>query len=208
MPATVPDDGVDRGARVVGGEVDGLRAHRGQRRLVRHDVPGPARRRARRSRRPRRPVPSWLAVPPEEVVLADEAGDERRRRVVVDRVGVGELLDVAVEHDRDAVRHRQRLLLVVGDEHEGDADLALEQLQLDLHLLAELAVEGAERLVEQQHRRAVHQRPGERDALLLAARQLPRLALGQLASSSPSRAPRRRWRDIVRPSLTFDWRRP
>ena len=52
-------------------------------------------------------------------------------------------------------------------------------LQLELHLLAELQVERAERLVEQQHARLVDERARERDALLLAARELPRLALAE-----------------------------
>ena len=60
----------------------------------------------------------------------------------------------------------------MGDVDERDADLALDAHQLELHLLAELEVERAERLVEQQHRGLVHERPGERDALLLAAREL------------------------------------
>ena len=45
----------------------------------------------------------------------------------------------------------------------------LDALELDLHLLAELLVERPERLVEQEHARVHHQRPRERDALLLAA---------------------------------------
>ena len=57
----------------------------------------------------------------------------------------------------------------------------LQQLQLELHLLAQLPVERAERLVEQQHGRAVHQGAGERDALLLAAGELGGLAVGEAA---------------------------
>jgi hypothetical protein len=53
----------------------------------------------------------------------------------------------------------------------------LYPLQLQLHLLAELQVERAERLVEQQDTRVVNERAPERDALLLAARELPRLPL-------------------------------
>ena len=49
-------------------------------------------------------------------------------------------------------------------------------LQLELHLLAELQVERAERLVEQQHARPVDERARQRDPLLLTARELPRLA--------------------------------
>ncbi len=74
-------------------------------------------------------------------------------------------------HDGDAIRHRHRLLLVVGDEDEGDADLALDALQLDLHLLAQLEVERPERLVEQEHPWVVDQCARERDALLLARRK-------------------------------------
>jgi len=65
----------------------------------------------------------------------------------------------------------------VGDIDEGDPDLALESLELELHLLAELEVEGAERLIEEEHRRTVDEGPSEGDALLLAAGQLPRPAL-------------------------------
>ena len=63
------------------------------------------------------------------------------------------------------------------DVDEGDPDLVLDALQLQLHLLAELEIERAERLVEQQHLRVVDERARERDALLLAAGQLLRLSL-------------------------------
>ena len=63
------------------------------------------------------------------------------------------------------------------DVDERDPDLVLDPLQLELHLLAELEVERAERLVEEQHARVVDERAAEGDALLLPARELPRLAL-------------------------------
>ena len=52
----------------------------------------------------------------------------------------------------------------------------LDGLELQLHLLPQLEVERAERLVEQQHLGLVHQRAGERHALSLAARELRRPA--------------------------------
>ncbi len=67
------------------------------------------------------------------------------------------------------------------DVHERDADVLLDALELDLQLLAQAQVERAERLVEQQRARAVDERAGERDALLLAAGQLGRLALAEVA---------------------------
>jgi hypothetical protein len=75
----------------------------------------------------------------------------------------------AVEH-RHPVGHAERLVLVVGDEHEGDAHPPLERLQLALHLLAELEVERAQRLVEQQHLRLEHEGAGQRHPLPLPAR--------------------------------------
>src|SRR5262249_24294333 len=62
--------------------------------------------------------------------------------------------------------------LVVGHEHERDPDLLLEGLQLETELLSDLRVQRADRLVEQQQRGSQHERPRERDALLLATREL------------------------------------
>ena len=81
------------------------------------------------------------------------------------------------------VAHRQRLLLVVRDVEERHPELALQRLQEHLHLLAELQVERAERLVEQQHLRPVDDRAGERDPLALAAGELHRLALAVLVEA-------------------------
>ena len=64
----------------------------------------------------------------------------------------------------------------MGHVDERDADLLLDGLELDLHLLAELQVERPERLVEEQDARPVDERSREGDALPLTARQLARLA--------------------------------
>ena len=64
----------------------------------------------------------------------------------------------------------------MGHVDERDPDLLLDALELDLHLLAQLEVEGAERLVEQQDGRPVDERPGQGHALRLAARDLAGLA--------------------------------
>ena len=124
-----------------------------------------------------------LDLPLHQVRDPDEAGHERLRGLLVDLLRRAALLDHAGVHDRDAVGHRERLLLVVRDVEERDADLALDRLELHLHLLAQLEVERAERLVEQQHGGPVDERAGERDALALAARELVRLR--RLAPGQP-----------------------
>jgi hypothetical protein len=103
---------------------------------------------------------------------ADEARDEGGGGAFVDLGRGADLFDAALVEDGDAVAHRQGLLLVVGDEDEGDADLALDRLEFDLHLLAQLEVEGAERFVEQQHPGAPDEGAGECDALTLTAGEL------------------------------------
>ena len=113
----------------------------------------------------------------DDVRGADEVGDERRRGALVEAAGRRDLLDDALVHDRDAVGHRQRLVLVVRDVDERRLRAGLDRLELALHLAAELEVQGAERLVEEQRRGTVDERAGERDALLLAAGELRRAAL-------------------------------
>ena len=111
----------------------------------------------------------------------EEVGHVRGLGRVVHLLRWADLLDLALAHHRQAIAHGQRFLLVVGDVHERDADLAVQLLQLELERTPQLGVERAERLVEQQHPGSQHQRTGQRDPLLLTARQLVRLAGRELA---------------------------
>ena len=91
-------------------------------------------------------------------------------RAVVQVLAAAELLDPALAEDRDPVAHDERLFLVVGHVEHRRAELAADPDDLELERLAELAIQGAKRLVHQQQPRLEHDRPGEGDALLLAAR--------------------------------------
>ena len=112
--------------------------------------------------------------------------------LVVDHLRPVELLDAPARHHGDAIAHRHRLLLVVRDVHEREVELALHALELDLHLAAQLEVERAERLVEQQHARPQHERARQRDALLLPAGELARPPIGDSRAAARARAPPRR----------------
>ncbi len=124
-----------------------------------------------------RPFATAGDPPLDQVDVADEARDVAVGRVLVDLARRADLRDPALVHDRDAARERHRLVLVVGHDDEGRAELVLQVRQLELRVLAQLLVERRERLVEQQQLRALDQRARERDALLLAARELVGLAL-------------------------------
>ncbi|MNN36434.1 hypothetical protein D3C81_1503320 [compost metagenome] len=67
----------------------------------------------------------------------------------------------------------------MGDQHEGDAHLALQAQQLGLHFLAQLAVQRRQGFVQQQYRGFVDQGAGQGHPLLLAARKFMGLALAE-----------------------------
>ena len=112
--------------------------------------------------------------PEQDVDLADEVGDERRRRIAVDLHRRADLLDHAVVHDDDAVGDRERLFLVVRDHDRRHAELSLQRADLAAQAHALERVERRQRLVEQEQARRGGERARERDALLLAARELGR----------------------------------
>ena len=59
------------------------------------------------------------------------------------------LLYHAQIHHRDAIRHRQRLFLVMRDVNESNADFFLDMLEFQLHGLAQFEIQRAQRLIEQ-----------------------------------------------------------
>ena len=105
----------------------------------------------------------------QDVALADKVRHEGVLRLVIDINGGADLLDAALGHDHHRVRHGQGLLLIVGHEHKGNAGGLLDLLQLLLHILAQLQIQGGQRLVQQQHLGLAHQSPGDGYPLLLPA---------------------------------------
>ena len=124
---------------------------------------------------------------------ADEVGDEVVGGVA-EQLGGGAVLrePAAGREDRHPVAHPHRLVDVVGDHHDGLAQLALQPQELVLQPDAHDRVDGAERLVHQQHRRIGGQRPRHADALPLAAGELVRVAVARTSRGRgrPGRAAR------------------
>jgi len=96
-------------------------------------------------------------------------GQQPDRGVVLD--------ELAGSHNGDAIRQAQGLLDVVGDKNDRLPDLALNAQQLVLQIFAGDRVDGAKGLVHQHDRGISRHRSRQSDALLLPARQLPRVAL-------------------------------
>ena len=99
--------------------------------------------------------------------------------MLVEVVRLAGLLDSALVHDHDLPGDLHRLLLVVGDEDRRHVDLVVEAAQPLAKLLADVRVEGAERLVQKQHLGLHGERASERHALALAARELRRVAVAE-----------------------------
>src|SRR5215470_4576356 len=155
----------------------GLEAHalRPEGHRHRRSRPARCRRRAHPRLTPRHLVPAEDARG-KQIGVADEAGHEDGGGRLVDVARGAYLLDPAAAHHRDAIRHGQRLALIVGDVDGGDPDFALELLELELHAVAELLVERAQRLVEEEHGGARDEGAGQGHSLLLTARELARIA--------------------------------
>ena len=92
-----------------------------------------------------------------------------------------DLLDAARVHDRDAVGDLHRLGLVVGDEDRREPGAVVNFAQPNAQVLADLGVQRAERLVEQEHARLDGERAGEGDALLLPAGELRGIARPEIS---------------------------
>ena len=108
----------------------------------------------------------------QEVCAPEELGDEHVARAAVEVGGRAQLADHAVTHHADAVREDERLVLIVGDVDRRRLGVLLDPPYLGAEVLAQVAVERPQRLVEQQDAGSLGQRSTEGDALLLAAAQL------------------------------------
>ena len=103
-------------------------------------------------------------------------------RALLRRGGGHVALDMAGAQADDAVAAAGELE-VVGDEDEGRAAVALQGEQEVDDRAARALVEVAGRLVGDQDRRVRRDRAGDRDALLLAARELGRVVVQPLAEA-------------------------
>jgi len=132
------------------------------RRRIRHERDAPD---ARFGRRP-------VAGAREEDGIAHEGRDEAIGRAPVEVGGGVGLQNAAVVHHRDPIRDPEGLLLIVGHDDRRCAGRSENVLDLGADTGAQGGVEVGEGFVEQDDRRIGGEGPGDRDPLLLAAREL------------------------------------
>ena len=108
---------------------------------------------------------------------AHKVRDKGRSRPVKNLLGLADLQNVSGVHNDDPVRQGDGLLVVVGHDDGGDAQLFLDALDLHLHLHPELGVQVGKGLVQQQDGGTGHQGTSQGHTLLLAAGELPGITL-------------------------------
>ncbi|MGY4546710.1 hypothetical protein ACVMDO_002139 [Bradyrhizobium sp. USDA 4513] len=106
--------------------------------------------------------------------IAEQARDRDRCGLGIDIGRRRDLREPAVDQDRDAVGDRHRLAIVLGDVEHGGSAAPQQVRQLEPHLVAQLCVDIAQRIIQQQNIRIADQRPRQRRALLLSVRQFAR----------------------------------
>ena len=91
-----------------------------------------------------------------------------------------DLHEAAGAGDADPIAERERLRVIVGDIDGRNLAQRFQGVELRAQLVADLGVEVADRLVEQERFRLRHQRAPQRRALLLPARYFRRPATHEL----------------------------
>ena len=107
--------------------------------------------------------------------VAKQPRDVQRRRFAIDLGWRRNLREAPVHEHGDAVADRHRLLVVLRDIKRGCAGSLDKRRQLEPHLVTQLGVDVAQRIVEQENRGVRDQRARQGRALLLAVREFPRL---------------------------------
>lgn len=132
-----------------------------------------------------------VGVPVDQVGFADEGGQFGVDRVVVEVSRGAGLGDGASAEDGDEPGGGEGFVLVVGDEEDRGAGPLEYGADLGAHAGAQAGVERRERLVEQHDAWFGGERPGEGDALLLAAGELMGIAVGEVLDADDGEQRRR-----------------
>ena len=105
------------------------------------------------------------------VRLTDKVCHKGIDRLVINILGCADLLNLALIHNNNGIRHWQSFFLVVSNINKGYAKLLLNIFQLTLHILSEFEVKGTQRLIQKEHMGFVSQCTSDSNTLLLTAGQ-------------------------------------
>ena len=111
--------------------------------------------------------------------ITDEVGNEFAAWRFIDFCGCRNLHDLSLVQHRNTIGHGHRLLLIVGHDQKGQAEIHLQIHQLELGFFTQFFIQRTQRLIQQQHFRALGNRARQSHTLALTTGKLMRLALGE-----------------------------
>ena len=103
------------------------------------------------------------------IALPNKISNKTVGRLIIDFLRCAHLLDLTILHHHNLIRHRQRLLLIVGHKDKSNTNFLLNPFQLILHLFTELKIQSRQRLIQKQNLRFIHKSSCNRYSLLLSA---------------------------------------
>ena len=98
-------------------------------------------------------------------------GHESGIWISVDLLRGTDLDNAALVENGNSVGHRQRLTLIVGNEHKGYAQGFLQSLEFFLHLLPKFQIQRTQWFIQEQDFGLVDNRPGQGNSLALPSGQ-------------------------------------
>lgn len=102
----------------------------------------------------------------------DEFSHEAGCWSIVDIFWATDLLDRALVHDHNPIRQCEGLVLIVSDKERRHFEAADQRMEVFAKSHAQLRIQVREGLIEEQHFWLQRKRSRQRNALLLAAREL------------------------------------
>src|SRR5271154_4499032 len=124
---------------------------------------------------------------------AKKRGHKRVRRVVVNFFRRSDLPYHALVQNDDAISQGHRFYLVVSHVNGSGFDASMKLLELFAGRRSQLGIEIRERFVKKKHGGLANDRPRQRHALSLAAREFARLTMEQLLDDQQARGPLDLW---------------
>jgi hypothetical protein len=109
---------------------------------------------------------------PKRVHVAQESGDKRVGRSIVDFVGRTNLSDDAMLNYCNSVRHRECFFAIVSHIQGCDAKVIMNTTEFNTQLLSKPSIKCSKRFIQQQNRRLENHRASYCHPLLLPTTQL------------------------------------
>ena len=113
----------------------------------------------------------------QDICIAHKRSHITGLRMIIDLIWCADLLELALIHHHDPIRHIDGFFLVMGDIDKGDPKLLLQAFQFQLHGPAKLQIQRSKGFIQKQDSRIIGKGSGDCHTLFLTAGQFRGLSL-------------------------------